>query len=319
MSVRAARSRQVHVIRATHHEALVAIRDLSGHHRARTQRTHAVERRVRGRCFTDGAMASIGLGRQRTRTTFGRASRETRVGLDLTLGQVATQVGITASYLARIERGLANPTLSLIETIADALGLEIEWIVRPPTFIGGNPRGDLVHARCSAYAQRRLGAAGCAVVREVEIVHGRQRGWIDLLAFDRRSGTLFVIEVKTRLDDVGAIERQVAWYERCARAAAARYGWRPRRVVTWVLALASDEVERAIRVNREVLRFGFPRRGPELAADITEGGEASDGRGLALIDPRSRRRQWLMAPRVDGRRSPAPYADYADAARRMAA
>ena len=37
---------------------------------------------------------------------------------------------------------------------------------------------------------------------------------------------------------------------------------------------------------------------------------ADQRRNLALIDPRSKRRQWLRPSRVDGRRSAAPYADY---------
>jgi transcriptional regulator with XRE-family HTH domain len=274
---------------------------------------------MRAGCFTGTTMPSIDPGPVRMPITFGRACRATRIGLDLTLQQVATRVGITGSYLARIERGLANPTLSLIEAIAGALGLEIDWVIRAPIFIEGHPRRDLVHARCSASTHRRLTAAGWAVVREVEVVHGRQRGWIDLLAFDPRTETLYVIEIKTRLDDVGALERQVAWYERLARATAAGFGWRPRSVVTWVLALASEEVELAIRANREVLRLGFPWRGPELVSVIADQRPARVRRGLALIDPRSRRRNWLIAPRVDGRRSPAPYRDYADAARLMAA
>jgi hypothetical protein len=41
------------------------------------------------------------------------------------------------------------------------------------------------------------------------------------------------------------------------------------------------------------------------------------GRGLALCDPASRRREWLIRTRLDGRRSELPYRDYADAARRL--
>ena len=37
-----------------------------------------------------------------------------------------------------------------------------------------------------------------------------------MLAFDPATGILVVIEVKTRLDDLGAIERQMGWYERSA-------------------------------------------------------------------------------------------------------
>ena len=38
--------------------------------------------------------------------------------------------------------------------------------------------------------------------------------------------------------------------------------------------------------------------------------------GLAMIDPSSRRREWLIRTTVDGRRSAAPYVDYADFMRR---
>jgi hypothetical protein len=44
---------------------------------------------------------------------------------------------------------------------------------------------------------------------------------------------------------------------------------------------------------------------------------ASSPRGLALVDPTSRRRDWLLPTRSDGRRSSLPYRDYADAARRL--
>ncbi len=49
------------------------------------------------------------------------------------------------------------------------------------------------------------------------------------MAFDPRTRTLAVIEIKTQLDDLGQIERTLAWYEREAWAAARRLGWRPPR------------------------------------------------------------------------------------------
>jgi hypothetical protein len=40
----------------------------------------------------------------------------------------------------------------------------------------------------------------------------------------------------------------------------------------------------------------------------------SDGpaTGIALIDPRSHRKEWLLRARSHGRRTPAPYRNYAD-------
>src|SRR5690348_3552093 len=152
--------------------------------------------------------------------TFAQACLETRLGLDLTQQQVADRVGVSRSYIAKLERSRIDPDLSMVERVAEALGLDVQLIARPPIFPGGRRVRDSVHARCSAYVDRRLRSLGWETAREVEIVRARSHGWIDLLAFDRRTGTLFMIEVKTRLDDLGALERQVGWYERMAWQAA---------------------------------------------------------------------------------------------------
>jgi hypothetical protein len=126
---------------------------------------------------------------------------------------------------------------------------------------------------------------------------------------------LLIIEIKTRLDDLGALERQLGWYERMAWQPARRLGWRPTRVVSIVLALASDEVERVVRAHRDLLAMAFPRRAHEVAGCLEDPTRFRPGRALALIDPSSRRREWLIRTSIDGRRSRLPYRDYADAAR----
>jgi transcriptional regulator with XRE-family HTH domain len=113
--------------------------------------------------------------------TFAKACLSTRIDLDLSRQDLADRVGVTPSYIGRIERGEANPSLMLIEAIANALGLDLGLSIRPPTFPGGPHFHDAVHARCSAYVDRHLRAIGWATAREVEIVHGRSHGWIDLL------------------------------------------------------------------------------------------------------------------------------------------
>jgi hypothetical protein len=165
---------------------------------------------------------------------------------------------------------------------------------------------------------RRLRAVGWQTRREVEIASDRSHGWIDLLAFDPRTRVLVIVEVKTWLDDIGAIERQLAWYERVAKGVASGIGWQPDRVMSWLLVLASEEVENSLRRYRDLFRIAFPRRALDMRLDLTEPTRiAPAARGLALIDPTSRRRDWLMPSRSDGRRTKAPYVDYADAARRL--
>ena len=232
---------------------------------------------------------------------------------------VANRVGVARSYIAAIERGRANPSLDVIVRLARAVGLELDLSLSAPVIVGDRRQRDAVHARCSGYVDRRLRGAGWATAREVPIVDGRWRGWIDLLAFDPRTGTLLVIEVKTVIDDLGALERQVGWYERAARRVALERGWRPRRIVTWVLVLATKQNELAMTQNRDVFdrAFGVDVASMEALLD-DPGSNWPRGRALALIDPRGRRRTWLIRPRIRGGRSVSPYRGYREAAASLA-
>ena len=131
--------------------------------------------RQRAACFTQAVPIRI---------AFADVCRDTRNRLGLTQEQLGRSVGVTHGYVAKVEAGTANPSLDLVERIAVALDLEIDLVVRVPTVIGDRRQRDLVHARCSGFVDRRLRAAKWLTAREVEIVHGRSHGWIDLLAFD---------------------------------------------------------------------------------------------------------------------------------------
>jgi Holliday junction resolvase len=212
--------------------------------------------------------------------------------------------------VGEIEAATTNASFDVVWALFDGLGIDVDLVAKGPVVLDPR-RHDAVHALCSGYVQRRLEAAGWQVAREVRIDSGRYVGWIDLLAFDQATGAVLVIEIKTRLDDVGAIERSMDWHLREAMGAARRLGWRPRRVAAVLLALASDEVEDALSRNPAVWHRGFPKRATELATSIVDPTQVG-GRGLALIDPRSRRRRWLIRARVDGRRTASPYRGYAD-------
>jgi len=59
-----------------------------------------------------------------TKKRFGAAVRRFREGKSLSQEELADLVGIHRTYIGGIERGERNPTLTMIERIADALGLE---------------------------------------------------------------------------------------------------------------------------------------------------------------------------------------------------
>jgi transcriptional regulator with XRE-family HTH domain len=250
--------------------------------------------------------------------TFARLCRETRMMLDVTQAELARSGGVSRSHIAGIETGRVNPSLDLVSRIADRLGIEVAFVARPPLIVSRRTH-DVVHARCSGFVDGRFRRAGWLTAREIEIAEPSAHGWIDLLAYEPVSRTLVIVEVKTRLDDIGAVERQIGWYERRAVNAAQAIGWRPSRVLSWLIVLASDEVERAIRMNREVMLRSFPARAVTMRGVLADPRTDTPRRGLAMVDPRSRRGNWLIPTRSDGRRSASPFVDYADAAQQFGA
>jgi transcriptional regulator with XRE-family HTH domain len=236
----------------------------------------------------------------------------------MTQREVAAGAAVSRGHVARIELGSANPTLDAVDRVSRCLGIEAELVFRTPAVIGSTTQRDIVHAQCSAYVERRLRTAGWKTAREVEVVQARSHGWIDVLAFNPEDETLLVIEIKTRLDDLGSVERQLGWYGRSAGDVARRIGWTPRRIVIWLVVLSSDEVEAVITRNADLLWGQFPVRAREMLAWLAESRHSTTGWGLALLDPTSKRRDWLIRARVDGRRSPSRFVDYAAAARRLA-
>lgn len=248
----------------------------------------------------------------------GRMIRDLRHALRWSQLTLATRAGVSQSWVSRVERGeCADVSIAAVERLLVAMGARLILDASAP-FLAMSRQRDAVHARCTSQVARRLEASGWEVATEVEVGGDRSRGWIDVLAWHPETGWLLVIEVKTELRDLGAIERSLNWYEREAWAAARRQGWRPRVVVGSLLLLATDAVDARVRDNRDALSRSFPTRARDLATIVTQGSlaNASRARAIALIDPRSRRRVWLRPTRVDGRRSPAPYADYADFVRK---
>ena len=63
----------------------------------------------------------------------GTAIKQRRKALKITQPYLAGLAGISVNSLYKIERGEANPTLDLVEKIADVLGLEIKLEVKKLT------------------------------------------------------------------------------------------------------------------------------------------------------------------------------------------
>ncbi len=65
--------------------------------------------------------------------TIGKTIRQRRKALKITQPHLAELAGISVNSLYKIERGEANPTLDLVEKIAEVLGLEVKLEVKKLT------------------------------------------------------------------------------------------------------------------------------------------------------------------------------------------
>jgi transcriptional regulator with XRE-family HTH domain len=63
-------------------------------------------------------------------TELGRRIKERRNSLKVTQPVLAEMAGISVNTLYKIERGQANPTIAVLNSIAEVLGMEITIEVR---------------------------------------------------------------------------------------------------------------------------------------------------------------------------------------------
>lgn len=248
----------------------------------------------------------------------GSAIKSTRLGFGWTERDLAHRLGSNQSAIHWLELGSQRHLdVQLATTALDLLGIRVTIDANLVGLAERREQRDLVHARCVGYVVRQLRQRGWAVRTEVEVGEGRFRGWIDVLAFRGSDGALLVIEIKTEVEDFGRILRTLWWYVRSSLAAASAIGWRPRSIVPCLIALATIETDARLISNVELVRNALPGGAVALAEWIDDERAQRPAPSVGLIDPRSRRAAWLWGTRSDGRRSVAPYRDYADAARRL--
>ena len=79
--------------------------------------------------------------RRNPRLQFGHKVRDIRISRQMTQEELADRVGTFRTYLSRIETGVANPTLTMIHALAEALGVPVTSLFElPSSHAGGSTR-----------------------------------------------------------------------------------------------------------------------------------------------------------------------------------
>ncbi len=245
------------------------------------------------------------------------AVAETRRLLGWTQAELGAKSGVSQSQVSRFEaRWIEVVSLSTVARFLDDMGIRASLTLDHPLVARSDRQRDAAHARCLAYASGRVARMGWDVRREVEIHHGPSHGWIDVFAFHAPTRSAVVVEIKSEIHDMGAIQRALGWYTRMAWDLSRSFGWPIRRVGTALLVLATEANEARLAENAALTREAFPVRAAGLSDWLAAPVADLPGAALALIDPRSRRVRWLIATASDGRRSLPRYGSYADFLRR---
>jgi transcriptional regulator with XRE-family HTH domain len=195
----------------------------------------------------------------------GSSIKAMRLDMGWTEREFAARLRTNQAAVQRLEAGRQRHIDSRLATAAlHLLGIRVTIDSNTPGRAARHEQQDAVHARCVGFVARQLTQRGWEVRSEVEIGEGRYRGWIDLLGYRASDGAILVIEVKTQIDDFGRILRSLGWYVRSSRDAARSLGWRPRMVVTALIALATVETDARLAANLDLIRNDLP--GPRRLA-----------------------------------------------------
>jgi hypothetical protein len=148
---------------------------------------------------------------------------------------VASQLKVSQSELSRRERGsLEDCSVAEVERWGAALGAHISIDVR---IDGERPLLDQRHVRLQSWIAGMLRHHGWSVHVEHSFNHYGDRGRVDVLASHPTDHALLVVEVKTRIHDVGDILGRLDVKRRVAPMLAREQSWPATAIVPMLLIL----------------------------------------------------------------------------------
>ena len=197
------------------------------------------------------------------RRTVARGLRAIRRRKGWPQAKVAAQLSISQSELSRRERGsLEDCSVAEVEQWGATLGAHVSIELRVD---GERPLMDARHARLQNWIVGVLRQHGWSVLVEHSFNHYGDRGRIDVLAYHPIDRVVLVIEVKTRIDDVGDILGRLDVKRRVAPIHAREQQWNARKVVPMLLILDQRTNRRRIADHATVFS-SFTVRGRSASA-----------------------------------------------------
>ena len=214
------------------------------------------------------------------RVSIGAEIRRLRLDAGLSLRKLADMAGIDHGHLSLIERGLREPSLAVLTSIADALGGSISVRFYP----GTGPRlRDPIQARITEALVRLLDPRW---TRFVEVpVHRPARGVIDLVAHDQTAGVVVAAEVQSELR---RLEQQIRWSNQKAESLPSADFWRfvdgtPR--IDRLLVLRSTRTNRQLAERfSETLQVAYPASADEAYRALSSPATPWPGSALLWAD-----------------------------------
>jgi len=196
----------------------------------------------------------------------GHAYRALRIRKRWRQEDLAGNVGVSRQLVSKIETGqVATVTLETLQVVAGGLGASIDVNVRWHGE-GLDRLLDAAHAGLVEQVVERLNRFGWETVVEASFAIRGERGSIDVLAMERSTGTVLVMEVKSVVPDSQATIQSIDRKVRLAREIARQHDW-PCRTVARLLVIGDSTTARdRIRLLAGTYRSTFPERGRDVTA-----------------------------------------------------
>lgn len=216
---------------------------------------------------------------RRALAAFGADVYRLRVDAGVPRAQLARVAGIDQSYLARIEKGAADPSADACARIALALGADLSQRLYPNT-------GPTIRDRHQApITEALLAIAHPRWQRFTEVaVRQPSRGWIDLAFHDSRQRVLIATEIQS---DLRRLEQLIRWSTAKSESLPSWDGWAYLGEVTVSRLLVVRDTRTTRRTAEEfrrLLRAAYPSDGREALESLT-GASAWPGPAMLWAEP----------------------------------